>query len=326
MLRKILEKYRAFPVRHKLVAFGLLALLTGATAFATGAPGAIVPSIAVVAGLCLVTEMLTRRMHEVVILTVVAFHLLVALIVSATYASFTADRYGAVALAISFIYMMVTTGVLTLAAVRWSIGRLWVTLMFVYLGIDLGGVVLMMLFGNNSLLFIPLAGALVLIPRCVYWRSMIKRRGGEDTPLAPVTKSTLRAQDLLCEVLASNKEDVTVRKIEGSQQALVAREDKKSIWYLHPVHVRSAMEISPQGIKINNQEYSERLYKIYQEGMEDRRANKIKRKRVNVAVVLTNSENDPSMKMYVAPKGYKRNKKLVEVLPMISLLRRIEQG
>lgn len=321
-MKKILEKYRAVRFRDKLIAFVLLSALWAAVGVVSGVVGDVFSSFAVSMAVLFVFEALTQKARQMGVFFVVAVHLLLSLVVSFAYASFNTADYGYAGLPVAFSYLMINTALFSALAVRYSIGRLWLTLTLVYIGLDFGGLFLMEGFGSGSLFFIPLAGLIALVPRCILWRKFFSRK--KEVEVHVNVKSTKRAMDYLNDLLKTEaRDDVVVRNVEESRIGMISYEDSRNVWYFHPVHARSAMEITDGKVMINGKDYSTIMGLLHEEASKEHRVTKKRRKTMHVAVVMTNAKDQQEIALHVSPKGYQRNKKLVSVLSPMSVLRRV---
>lgn len=322
-MKSLLEKYRHVKVRDKAVGFLLASLFVGVLVWVSGVSATpLIPS-GVALGVLLLAELLLRRSQEVSTTVVILMHVVGMVLASMVYASYGPVVQRATNLAIMLMYLLATSIVLSMASIKWTIGKLWVTLLLVYLVLDFVGVLMIDTIHPKALYFAPVLAAVVVLVRHFYWRGMRKSNKIETTFFVS-SKEQEKAHKRLQDVLDSQKFEGDVETVDESNIDMMTYEDSNTVRYMHPVHSSKPVEITPQGVIINNRDYTPLMIELYGEACK-KHVGKRRRKNMLVNIVLTNAKNTQSLDLRVAPKGYQRNKKPLSIVSSASLVARIKE-
>lgn len=186
-------------------------------------------------GLLVAAHIAVRYPTQLATALVVVGHVALVLTISTLHATMFIDQFGYGAVFIVIAVNLLASILLTVCAVRWSAGKLWLTLLLTFLCLDLLGSVVVASTNILNLLIAPALAALMLLVRCILWRNLWRRfRSRNDLDASRDKFAKFRsaaALDSLTTVLESAGANIrTAPETSGPINAIVETVD--AVYYL----------------------------------------------------------------------------------------------
>lgn len=186
--------------------------------------------------------------------TVIVFimHITTITMLSIYYASIISSDFGGSSIVLAFFTMTVSTGVLTWAAVKFSTGRLWVTLLLVFVTLDVLGILAIDFVQYNSLLVPIILATIVLLARCVLWRNFFSGRKNQTT--LKVLDSHLRnlkskeAAESISTLLSGLEGDLNEVTNEKYQPLSMSYGTTNDVYYITVIKSKKSIHVTDHGV------------------------------------------------------------------------------
>lgn len=315
-----------YQIGFGAVVTGLIALV----AWQSGYNPAV--TAAYTAGLLVVIHIGMKAFRFLPTAFIVLVHAVSLSILSLFYGSMITQDFGYGSIILAFSVLSVTTVLYSWLAVKLSVGRLWLTLMLVYLTLDLVGVILMDLTGVANMLVPVAVSGVVLFLRCVLWRNLfssIKNKDAQEShngylkdlqseDVAEAVKETLEASETLTGAVSTVSD-------KGAPINLVYRTATDS-YYLTIIKTKKSLIISDKGISTNGLGLEPLLVDSANTAAKLHRRSG---KGTNAHTVLVNATDQGSegATVNIQPKGVKRAKtNEIRIVSLLSLLHILNQG
>lgn len=238
-------------------------------------------------------------------------HITTVTMLSIFYSSIISADFGEASIVLAFLTMTVATGVFTWAAVKFSSGRLWVTLLLVFVTLDVLGVLAIDIIRFNSLL-VPIAlAALVLLARCVLWRNVFSSRKNQttlkvlDSHLRDLkSKDGVESISTLLSSLEGNLEGVSSDKYAPLD---LSYSTDDAVYYLTIINSKKPIHVTESGVSTNGFVIDSLLYesilaaqKLHKKQGEYRNS--------HTALINVNDAGYTQTGITITPRGYNRTR------------------
>ncbi|MBC9704765.1 MAG: hypothetical protein H9W81_07295 [Enterococcus sp.] len=216
------------------------------------------------------------------------------------YANFVGTSMPNGAYIYSVFVVTLSTAIITIIAQRYSVGKVWLTLLLAFLGLDIVGPLVMAILETPSVLPGILVAFLILGARCVLWRDFLRKRNGN----IPSALKKEKSEDALKALLAS-MDNVEIHDSAENPIDFIAQVGKKS-YYINAVHLEQRIVVGST-VASGRFNLSSTLYRTAElaESMEKSKKRKT-RGEVIPCIVNVIDKNNSKLELKVELKGNKR--------------------
>lgn len=302
----------------KLIGAVVLTALT--TAFAFTQHFDWIPTGVITAVLCLVFHIGITYPRHVATTTVITLHTFLMFVMSLFYGQAIFGTFGYIAAFYAFSMMALVSIIYIAVAVKYSPGRLWLTLLLTFLVLDIGGIVLIEMLNINNMLVPFVASALVLTARCFLWRNLLSR-DAIDYSVFDNQESVLAAKTIL-ENLDNTTVSIPDEKKFKNIDLIVETAAKN--YFVKVVNTKKPIHIHPQGISSNG---------IFIDGLmllaavDAAKANKKKSSRIFETAILNMNDASSSKKtVKISPRNAKTRAVEVAIASPAALVKEIKKS
>lgn len=178
---------------------------------------------------------------------VVAVHSLFTFVMSLFYGQLIFGTFGYSAAFYAFSLLVLVSIIYGVIAFKFSPGRLWLTLLLVFVTLDIGGIVLIGTLGINNMLVPLAASALVLLARCLLWRNLLSR-GKVDYSVFKDDEAVIAAKTIFENI---DNATVSVPDAKKYENIDVIVESPAKNYFVKVVKTKKPIHIHPKGISSN---------------------------------------------------------------------------
>lgn len=218
------------------------------------------------------------------------------------YAIYSQPMFGETAYLFAAFILTVSTILVFILSYKYSVGRLWLTLLLAYLGMDLLGPLLMqVLYTTNPFVGISVGFFIVAI-RCFLWRDLFRNRKAEIPAGIKIQKNTESVKSLLESIdgvkLSETPSDVLDFKIDTPVKT----------YYVNAITLRQRIVISNGDVASGIHNLKSTLFETAREALHKNKSTKRKlRKNAVVCIVNTTDKSNSSVAVNVSITGKTRD-------------------
>lgn len=237
------------------------------------------------------------------------------------YAIYSQPMFGNTAYLFAAFILTVATILALILAYKYSVGRLWLTLLLTYIGIDfIGPLVMQTFYTTNPFVGISI-GFIILAIRSILWRDLFRNRKAEIPEGIKVQKNTESLKTLVESI-----EGVTVTELsKGASDFKV--DTPTSTYYINAVTLRQRIVVTNENVASGIYNLKSTLFETARESVHLNKSVKRKlRKNVVPCIVNTTDKSISAVAVNVSITGKTRdNGKNVIILSPSSLVNRIKK-
>jgi len=237
------------------------------------------------------------------------------------YAIFSQPMFGNTAYLFAAFILTVATILVFILAYKYSVGRLWITLLLAYVGLDLLGPILMQTFTTTNPFVGISAGFLILGIRSILWRDLFRNRKAEIPDGIKTQKNTDSLKTLIESIEG-------VRVSELSQDALDFKIDTPvNTYYVNAVTLRQRIVITNEDVASGIYNLKSTLFETARKTVQMNKSVKRKMRKNSIpCIVNTTDKSNSSVAINVSITGKTRdNGKDVIILSPSSLVNLIKK-
>ena len=270
--------------------------------------------------ICVLAHIIVSYPRHVATTTVITLHTFLMFVMSLFYGQAIFGTFGYVAAFYAFSMMSLASIIYIAVAVKFSPGRLWLTLLLTFLVLDIGGIVLIEMLKINNMLVPFVASALVLTARCFLWRNLLARDKVDyssfNNPDATIAAKTILEN--LDNAVVSVPDAKKFKNID-----LVVESPAKN-YFVNVVKTKKPIHIHPKGISSNG---------IFIDGLmllaavDANKANKKKSSKPFETVILNMNDASASKKtVRISPRNAKTRAVEVAIASPAALVKEIKKS
>lgn len=203
----------------------------------------------------------------------------------------------------SVIVVTLSTILITVIAMRYSVGRVWLTLLMSFVGLNVLGPLAMALLQTPSVLPGLVIAGLILASRCILWRDVFAKRS-RDIPAGIKKKNSEEPLKNLLEAING----VDIQDREEYPIDLVAKIGSTS-YYINAVHLNQRIVAAGESVASGNYNLNSTLYRTAELANKmDKSLKRKERGRVIPCVVNTADTNNSKLEVNITLRGDKTSK------------------
>jgi hypothetical protein len=202
----------------------------------------------------------------------------------------------------SAFLLTAATALIFIIGFKYSVGRLWLTLLVSYIALDaLGPMIMQILHSNNPFVGIS-AGFAVLAIRCVLWRDIFRNRKAEIPEGIKKKENTASLKSLL-----ESMENVEVKEVKDSAIDFSV-ETPVNTYYINSIALRQRIVVTNEDIASGNYNLKSTLFETARKTFALNKGTKRKSRKNPVAcIVNTNDKSNSKARMNVSITGKTRD-------------------